>query len=85
VTGRILSDEEIGEAMEYTSSGRRVYGRVRDWAGRIVRVEQSTLATMDAVLMYTADDDRLEIEREDVKDLVAALTSFLANTDGKGD
>jgi len=83
---RILSDEEIGEAMEYTSSGRRIYGRVIDWTGGINRVERATLATVDAVVIIPDGQGRcLEIERDQVKVLVAALTSFLADTDGKGD
>jgi hypothetical protein len=82
---RILSDEEIGEAMEYTSSGRRIYGRVIDWYGRDMRIEQSTLATVDAVLLSAVDGIRLEIERDQVRMLVSALTAFLADTDGKGD
>lgn len=77
---RILSDEEIGEAMEYTNSGRRVYGRVHDWAGNIVKVEEATLATVDAVTI-----GRMEIERDQVYGLVSALTSFLAHTDGVPD
>jgi hypothetical protein len=82
---RILSDEEIGEAMEYTSSGRRIYGRVIDWYGRDMRIEQSTLATVDAVLLSVVDGIRLEIERDQVRMLVSALTSFLADTDGVPD
>jgi len=77
---RILSDEEIGEAMEYTSSGRRIYGRVVDWAGNVVKVEEATLATVDAVTI-----GRMEFERDQVRMLVSALTSFLADTDGVPD
>jgi hypothetical protein len=86
MTVRILSDEEIGEAMEYTSSGRRVYGRFVDWAGYVVRVEQSTLATVDAVTLVPDEGGGcLEIERDQVRMLVSALTSFLADTDGVPD
>lgn len=83
---RILSDEEIGEAMEYTSSGRRIYGRVVDWRGQVMRVEQSTLATVDAVFIYPEDGGLgQEFERDQVKGLISALTSFLADTDGVPD
>jgi hypothetical protein len=85
---RILSDEEIGEAMEYTNSGRRIYGRIVDWSGYPIRVEESSLAVTDAVYLVREigpSRQNIEIERDQVRGLVSALTSFLADTDGVPD
>lgn len=77
---RILSDEEIGD-MEYTPRGFRIYRRTKDIDGLEVRIQESSLAT-DQAVWIVVDDDAIQVNRTGAIDIIDGLTAFLAHTDG---